>query len=109
MSFGVTLLQKGKPRLLGMLTLGKVKGATIGLIDSSVGLLRISALEFIKEHPIKMTLLIIGLRKIQLPGGVNQVRLVSRVAGGCWLTKSSTISENHSPSRWKTKPYTPTS
>jgi hypothetical protein len=85
-----------------VLALGKVEGGAIGLIYSPVGLFWITTLKLIEEDPVEVAFFVIWLGEVKLRACQHKQ--------GFWLpafkqlTKSSTISEIHSPSRWKTKP-----
>lgn len=95
----IALLQKRQPSLLRMLTLGKVERATVGLVNPAIGLFSIDMLDILEKDSVKAAFVIVGFDEVELNGSAISFWHLDGE-----LTKSSTISEIHSPSRWKTKP-----
>lgn len=64
MCLGIALLKKGKPCFLRMRALGKVEGATVGLVNPAVCLVRVDALNIIKQDSVKKPFVVVGLDEV---------------------------------------------
>lgn len=95
MSLGIALLKERQPSLLRMSTLSEVESAAVGLENTTVGLVRIDSLDIVKEDSVEDALVVVGLDQIKLRSGQHCVAQAIAKRH----TKSSTISETHSPSR----------
>lgn len=64
MGLGVALLQQREPGFLGVLALGKVEGAAVGVVDAAVGLLLVQVLEMGEGDAVEAVLAVVWFGEI---------------------------------------------